>query len=404
MFRVLCNELCIRMKVLLVPIIIWLAHRAGLKVVEAEAVMLPKGFMMFDPALAKEVGLERAVVYQKIKGWQEHNARHQKRSHFRQDRWWTYGRPEWWLEKEFIWSSLSTVRRAFNDLEKAGLMLVDRVNGEWWMSALAGEAVNLTPGASAVQMDLFNLESPVSEWRSSIGKPQSSKQAKASKQPIKRTGARKDAVADFNLPEYRDQVGEIREASETAVDGRDVLAQLPGALVTQWTDAKLPLEALVAQHGADVINATWAKASGFKNQVAGLRTLLAANPPAPVSALPPSPAEDATESDYEEQTASPDDTPIFDIPDLAEDDPNTATWNVVMGQLEIQFDRQTFDAFIKGTRYLREEQGEWVCQAPNVYTRDMLQHRLYREVRRVLRDVRGQTTELRFEVAGTVQA
>jgi len=321
MFGTLCNELCIRMRqtasTLLGKAAGVLARRAGLKVVEAEAVTLPKGFMMFDPALAKEVGLERAVIYQKIKGWQEYNARHEKRSHFRQERWWTYGRPEWWLEKEFIWSSLSTVRRAFNDLEKAGLMLVERVNGDWWMSALAGETVNLTPGASVVQMSLFNLESPVSEWRSSISKPQSSKQSKASKQTTKRAGARKDAVADFNLPEHRESIAEIREASETEQDGRDVLALLPGALVTQWTDAKLPLESLVAKHGAEVINATWSKAAGFKNQVAGLRTLLA-NAPAPRSAAPPVPDPDATEPDREE-TPSPEVTPIFDIPDLADD-------------------------------------------------------------------------------------
>lgn len=395
MFGTLCNQLCIKMRRTAYAALNKAAGALGLKVVEAGAVILPKGFMMFDPALAKEVGLERAVIHQKIKGWQEHNARYQKRSFFRQERWWTYGKPEWWFEKEFIWSSLSTVRRAFNDLEKAGLMVIDRVNGEWWMSALAGEAVNLTPAASAVQMGLFNLESPVSEWRSSISNPQSSKQTKGKKQTTR--APRKAAVADFNLPEHREEIGEIREASEAAVDGHDVLAQLPGALVTQWTDSKLPLEELVAKHGADVINATWSKASGFKNQVAGLRTLLA-NTPAPRSAAPPSPDEDATEPDREE-TASPDDTPIFDIPDLVDDDPNAQTWNTVMGQLEIQFDRLTFDAIIKGTRYLREEGGEWVCQTHNTYTRDMLQHRLYREVRRVLRDVRGQNTELRFEVA-----
>ncbi len=299
MLRSLCNELCIRAQLRLRVFVVWLAAICGLKVVEAEAVILPKGFLMFDNALAKQVGVERAAIYQKIKGWQEYNCRQGKQSHFRHDRWWTYGTPEYWLKNEFIWSSISTIRRAFNDLEKAGLMAIDRAGGELWLSALAGETVNLTTPSFNVQLDLFNVDSEASNRRSSIGNPSTLKQAKGKGQTTFRA-PRKAAVADFAIPEYRDQVGEIRESREGDVDGRDILAQLPGELVTGWTDAKLPLEQLVAQHGVERINRKWDEAKNFKSQVAGLRTLLAKAPAPypPVPPPPPSTADDTTEQDW----------------------------------------------------------------------------------------------------------
>lgn len=114
-------------------------------------------------------------------------------------------------------------------------------------------------------------------------------------------------------------------------------------------------------------------------------------------------SDDSTVDDYD-ATPSPDDTPIIDIPDLMDEEPNVKTWQVVMGQFEGQFDRQTFDAVISGTRYVGEEGGEWVCLAKNLFARDMLQHRLYRDIRRIVRDVHGKGVELRFVVAAKAGA
>jgi hypothetical protein len=75
MFRRICNELCIKTRQYIRPMAAKLAGWAGLTI-------LPEGFSMFSNDLAKQVGVERATMHQKLKGWQEHNRRYNKRSHF----------------------------------------------------------------------------------------------------------------------------------------------------------------------------------------------------------------------------------------------------------------------------------------------------------------------------------
>jgi len=73
-------------------------------------------------------------------------------------------------------------------------------------------------------------------------------------------------------------------------------------------------------------------------------------------------------------------------------------WNNAYHQLELQLDRPTFDTWVRDAALLRHEAGVYVIGVRNSYARDMLEHRLYRGIRRVLSDVVGQPVELRFEV------
>jgi chromosomal replication initiator protein len=78
-------------------------------------------------------------------------------------------------------------------------------------------------------------------------------------------------------------------------------------------------------------------------------------------------------------------------------------WNAAFHQLEMQLDRASFETWLRGAALLDVESldGEtatFVIGVRNSYARDMLQHRLYRNVRRVLSDVYGRSVELRFEV------
>jgi chromosomal replication initiator protein len=79
-------------------------------------------------------------------------------------------------------------------------------------------------------------------------------------------------------------------------------------------------------------------------------------------------------------------------------------WKAALSQLEIQLDRANFDTWLRDAVFLACEEpaaGEAVCfviGVRNSYTRENLQHRLYRIVRRVLGDVLGRPAELRFEV------
>src|SRR5690606_15607692 len=67
----------------------------------------------------------------------------------------------------------------------------------------------------------------------------------------------------------------------------------------------------------------------------------------------------------------------------------------------MQLDRASFDTWVRGATLLLYEDGVFVIGVRNAYARDMLQHRLYRNVRRVLSDVCGENVELRFEVNKT---
>lgn len=74
-------------------------------------------------------------------------------------------------------------------------------------------------------------------------------------------------------------------------------------------------------------------------------------------------------------------------------------WNAAYGQLQLQLDRANFETWLQGATFLDLEESVYVIGVRNSYARDMLQHRLYRNVRRVLSDVCGEEVELRFEVS-----
>jgi chromosomal replication initiator protein len=76
-------------------------------------------------------------------------------------------------------------------------------------------------------------------------------------------------------------------------------------------------------------------------------------------------------------------------------------WDTAYHQLELQLEAGKFDTWVRDARFLRYEDGEFVIGVRNSFTRDMLQHRLYRNVARVLSDAFGQNTAVRFEITGS---
>ncbi|MCC6614731.1 MAG: chromosomal replication initiator protein DnaA [Anaerolineae bacterium] len=73
-------------------------------------------------------------------------------------------------------------------------------------------------------------------------------------------------------------------------------------------------------------------------------------------------------------------------------------WKTAYHQLELQLDRASFETWLRGASLLAVDGDVFVIGVRNDYAREMLQHRLYRNVRRVLSDVTGRPVELRFEV------
>ncbi|MDX2161353.1 MAG: chromosomal replication initiator protein DnaA [bacterium] len=73
-------------------------------------------------------------------------------------------------------------------------------------------------------------------------------------------------------------------------------------------------------------------------------------------------------------------------------------WEAAYRQLELQLDRATFDTWLRDAVFLRAESDMFTIGVRNSYARDMLQHRLYRGIRRALTDVWQRPVELQFEV------
>ncbi|TBL15326.1 hypothetical protein EYB35_07245 [Bacillus paranthracis] len=77
--------------------------------------------MIFKPALAKEIGLNEAIVLQQVHYWLE------KSNHHYDGRKWVYNTSEKWNE-QFSWWSLSTMKRLFKKLEDDGYLLTGNYN------------------------------------------------------------------------------------------------------------------------------------------------------------------------------------------------------------------------------------------------------------------------------------
>lgn len=73
-------------------------------------------------------------------------------------------------------------------------------------------------------------------------------------------------------------------------------------------------------------------------------------------------------------------------------------WLRAYSQLEIQLDRASFDTWVRAAHFLKCEDNIYTIGVAHQYARDMLQHRLYRDVRRILSNVVGAPVELLFQV------
>lgn len=85
-------------------------------------------------------------------------------------------------------------------------------------------------------------------------------------------------------------------------------------------------------------------------------------------------------------------------------------WTTAFNQLEVQLDRANFDTWLRDAVFIGfEESNEpdmpsvFTIGVSNSFAVDMLQHRLYRTVRRIVSDAYGEPVELRFEVSKRVR-
>lgn len=73
-------------------------------------------------------------------------------------------------------------------------------------------------------------------------------------------------------------------------------------------------------------------------------------------------------------------------------------WQAVLGQLQIDMPKASFDTWVKDARVVSYEDGAFVIGIPNAYARDWLESRLLSTVMRMLTGIMNRTVSVRFIV------
>lgn len=116
-WRETCNKTC---RNLLLIVVGWLAGLLGKRLVDREATVLPAGWVMANPAVANEIGINKAIIFQTIDGWVQHNRRHNK--NIKKCRAWSYNTiPDW--GKVFCWLNANYVGKLIRELEDEGRLV-----------------------------------------------------------------------------------------------------------------------------------------------------------------------------------------------------------------------------------------------------------------------------------------
>ena len=76
-------------------------------------------------------------------------------------------------------------------------------------------------------------------------------------------------------------------------------------------------------------------------------------------------------------------------------------WDSVLGDLQLQVPRPSFETWLKGTAGVSHGEGQFVVSAPSTFVAEMLEHRMYSLISQALEKAIGDKVELRFEVFGS---
>jgi chromosomal replication initiator protein len=88
---------------------------------------------------------------------------------------------------------------------------------------------------------------------------------------------------------------------------------------------------------------------------------------------------------------------------VAYNEPNPQqVWKAVLGELQTQMPRATFDTWVKNTSVVSYEDGMFVIGAPNTYAVEWLENRLQATLKRSTANVMRRTVDLRFVVKPTI--
>ena len=347
-----------------------------------------------NTGLAEEIGLNESVVLLQIEWWIRHS------DNVRDDRKWTYQSLENMREKAFPFWSKRTLNRAIKNLIVRGLIVEGNYNRHKydrtrWFS-LECDAIDALVSVNLSTWKVTERHMQVDKTPHASGQNATTIPETPHKESSKEYN--RDKVIDFPIGSDKPYSG--------GVGGDDSDKEHP----LKEND----LKALIKEYGRvevdDAVGRAMeqqARKSNVRNIGAYVRVILRnermngkvdANPL--VRSMNVNPPE-------REEIPSPQPPPRFakrGSEKPADVSVEAAAWMAAYGQLELILDSENFNTWLRDCEFVGADDGVYVVQAKNSYARDMLQHRLYRNVRRVLSDVLGAEVELKFVVSGEAVA
>jgi len=73
-------------------------------------------------------------------------------------------------------------------------------------------------------------------------------------------------------------------------------------------------------------------------------------------------------------------------------------WQAALGELQLQMTKATFDTWVKNTHVISYEDGAFIIAVHNAFTKDWLENRLLRTIKRTLVGIVGRSVEVKFTV------
>lgn len=399
---------------------LWLCARLDIPVTPDGCRPIPAGHMNFDPALAKALGgkdgVNIAIVFQYLANWIAFNQECGK--NYVDERFWTYNSARAWADDIGLWHE-KTIRNYLNILRKNNMLdaqAIKKHRGDqtlWYSLTKDSNGGNQMPlclesnaGMTTAKVPNDSSISQASNQQSTIRKPQ--QQRKRADAHLSAGGVAQFPKRNLDPKEAADLKPEIRDV-EPSEDGSGedrtpppvAPAPSPAAAVPAWMPLFFTgctpdeLLQMVQQFGEPLLKQSKAYAEnekhGIKNPPAFVRAQLEKGWRPPVD---PAADETPTKPDLDWDTEKQ----VVWGPPPEPETPECAIWKRAYGQLEIQLDRASFDTWVRSARFLRCEGDTYVVGVANNYAREMLQHRLYRDIQRLVRNVADAEIQLQFEV------
>ena len=84
--------------------------------------------------------------------------------------------------------------------------------------------------------------------------------------------------------------------------------------------------------------------------------------------------------------------------------PDDQLWTKVLGQLQMQMTRATFDTWVKNTRLVSRDDETLVIGAESAFVKDWLENRLFSTIHRAASNMLDHPVEIQFVVDGSVES